>query len=116
MNIYDRAHELAKALQNSEEYQNLLVAKKGIDGDEQARKMVKDFVTKQMEIEYEMMAGKKQDQEKTEQLQKLYTLLAYNKGAKNFLDTYLRFQRTSADVYKIIGESISEGMNFFAKE
>lgn len=116
MNIYDKAHELGKILKNSDEYQNFLKAKQAIDGDEQAKKMVRDFITKQMEIEYEMMSGKAEDKTKTEQLQKMYSVIAYNNAARDFLDTYMKFQRTMGDVYKIIGESISEGMNFFAKE
>lgn len=116
MNIYDKAHELAGALKNSNEYQQFLLAKRAIDSDEQAKKMVKDFVLKQMELEYEIMSGTSEDKSKTEQLQKMYDLIAYNAAARDFLQAYMRFQRTMADVYKIIGESVAEGLDFFAKK
>lgn len=116
MNIYDQANALGRGLKESEEYQNFLKAKQAIDGDEQAKKMVHEFIAKQMEIEYEKMSGKEEDKTKMEQLQKLYAVIAYHHTARDFLDTYMKFQRMMSDIYKIIGESISEGMNFFAKQ
>jgi len=49
-------------------------------------------------------------------LQKMYELLAYNTKARDFLDNYMRFQRMMADVYKILGDSVAEGMDFIVKE
>ena len=115
MNVYDRGHELARALKESNEYKNFLAAKKVVDSEPETKKMVKEFLAKQMEIEYETMAGKR-DQAKVEQLQKMYELLAYNTKARDFLDNYMRFQRMMADVYKILGDSVAEGMDFIVKE
>jgi cell fate (sporulation/competence/biofilm development) regulator YlbF (YheA/YmcA/DUF963 family) len=115
MNIYDSAHELAKNLKNSEEYHSFLQAKKIVDNDEQAKKMVKDFLAKQMELEMEMMAGKGQDQRKTAELQKMYELISLNTKARDFMQAHIRFQRVMSDVYKIIGEAVAEGMDFFGK-
>lgn len=116
MTHYDRAHELASALKSCDEYRSLLTAKKLVDSDDQAKKMVKDFIMKQMELEYEVMAGKPEDKAKTEQLQKMYELLSFNANARDYLQAYMRFQRAMADVYKIIGESVAEGLDLFAKE
>lgn len=116
MNLYDKAHDLAKALKISEEYRSFLAAKQAVDNDEQAKKMVKDFILKQMEIEYEVMSGKPEDKDKTEQIQKMYDLIAYNPKARDFLQAHIRFQRIMADVYKIIGESVAEGLDLFAKD
>ncbi len=113
--IYDRAHELARLLKNSEEYRAFLSAKQVVEGDEQAKTMVKNFITKQMELEFEMMSGKPEDKGKTEQLQKLSELLAYNNNARDFLQAYMRMQRIMADIYKIIGESVAEGLDFIGK-
>lgn len=78
--------------------------------------MVKDFILKQMELEYEVMAGKPEDKAKAEQLQKMYDLISYNSNARDFLQAHMRFQRAMADIYKIIGESVAEGLDLFAKE
>ncbi|HAK73954.1 MAG TPA: YlbF family regulator [Sporomusaceae bacterium] len=116
MNSYDKAHELARALQSSSEYQQFLTVKKAIDSDGPAKKMIKDFLARQMEIEYERMAGKGEDKEKMAQLQKMAELISFNPAARDFLQAHMRFQRVMADVYKILGDSIAEGMDIFAKD
>jgi len=116
MNTYDKAHELARALKNSDEYRSFLMAKKAIEADDQAKKMVKDFIAKQMELEYEMMSGKGEDKSKAQQLQKMYELIVLNSKASNFMQAHMRLQRVMGDIYKIIGESVAEGMDFFAQE
>lgn len=115
MNIYDKAHELARGLKQSEEYRAFLAAKTALATDPDAKKMVQDFLRKKMEQEYEALAGK-EDAAKTEALQRMYELLAVNAKARDFLAAYFRFQRTMADISKIIGESVAEGLDLFAKE
>lgn len=116
MNTYDKAHELAKLLKTSDEYRAFLAARRAVDTDEAAKKMVQDFFAKQMEFEYEKMAGKVEDGAKVEQLRQMAELMRHNNKAADFLQAYMRFQTIMADVYKIIGESVAEGMDFFAKK
>lgn len=116
MNVYDKAHELARALKSSDEYRAFLAAKTLVDGDAEAKKMVRDFIIKKAEVEYEAMAGKAEDKAKIEQLQRMYELLAFNSKAREFMEAYSRFQRTMADVSKIIGEAVAEGLDVFAKD
>ncbi|MCX7780221.1 MAG: YlbF family regulator [Negativicutes bacterium] len=115
MNVYDKAHELAKALKHCNEYRQYVQAKEVIAADPDAKKMVKDFLAKQMELEYEAMAGKK-DEAKLQQVQKMYELLVYNAKAREFLEAYMRFQRMMTDIYKILGETVAEGLDFIVKE
>ncbi len=115
LNPYDKAHELARALQASDEYRAFLAAKTALDADPDAKKMVKDFIVKKMEQEYEAFAGK-EDAAKKEALQRMYDLLAMNARARDFLAAYFRFQRTMADISKIIGDSVAEGLDLFAKD
>lgn len=116
MNVYDGAHGLAKVLQASEEYKAMAAAKNAIAGDDTAKKMVKDFLSKQMELEYGVMTGKGEDKAKTESLQKMYELISVNVRARDFLQAHFRFQRMMGDVYKIIGESVAEGLDIFAEK
>lgn len=115
MNLYDKAHELADALKSSDEYRTFLNAKAALGTDPEAKKMVGDFIRKQMELEYAALAGK-EDAAKKEALQRMYELLAVNARARAFLEAYSRFQRTMADISKIIGESVAEGLDLFAKD
>jgi cell fate (sporulation/competence/biofilm development) regulator YlbF (YheA/YmcA/DUF963 family) len=114
--IYDKAHDLARVLKASEEYRAINLAKEALGTDADAKKMVHDFLIKKAEIEYEGLAGREADKAKMVQLQRMYELLSYNAKAKNFLEAYTRFQRIMADVSKIIGDAVAEGLDIFAKK
>ncbi len=116
MNIYDKTHDLVRAIKESPEYREFMEVKKVIETDEQAKKMVKDFIAKQMELEYDMMGGKREDKAKTEQIQQMYQLILGNSKASAFMQSYMKFQRLVADIYKILGDSVAEGMDFFEKK
>jgi len=116
MNVYDKTHDLVGAIKTTPEYMEFMAAKKVLDTDVQAKSMVKDFIAKQMELEYEMMGGKPEDKTKTEQIQKLYQPIAGNAKANQFMHSYMKFQRMVADIYKILGDSVAEGMDFFDKK
>lgn len=116
MNIYDKTHDLVKAIKQSPEFVEFQQVKKMIETDETAKKMVKDFIAKQMELEYEMMGGKEEDKAKTAQIQQMYQLITGNANASAFMHSYMKFQRLVADIYKILGDSVAEGMDFFDKK
>ncbi len=116
MNVYDKTHGLVSAIKESPEYSEFMASKQILDKDEQAKKMVKEFIAKQMELEYEMMGNKPEDKAKTEQIQKIYQLIAANSTASQFMHSYMKFQRMVADIYKILGDSVAEGMDFFDKK
>ncbi len=115
LNPYDKAHELARTLKASAEYRTFLAAKEALATDPDAKKMAQDFLRKKMELEYEALAGK-EDAAKAETLQKMYELLAMNGKAREYIEAYFRFQRIMADISKIIGESVAEGLDLFAKD
>jgi cell fate (sporulation/competence/biofilm development) regulator YlbF (YheA/YmcA/DUF963 family) len=115
LNPYDKAHELAKTLKASSEYRVFLTAKEALVTDPDAKKMAQDFLRKKMELEYETLAGR-EDKAKTDALQRMYELLAVNAKAREFLEAYFRFQRIMADISKIIGDSVAEGLDLFAKD
>ena len=116
MILYDKAHDLARALQSSREYQTVLAAKQAIAHDDGAVKMVTEFIRLQMAAEYDKMTGATENGSRMEQLQKLSSLIAANSAAREFLQAQIRFQQTLGDIYKILGESIAEGMDIFAKK
>ena len=116
MNIYDKTHALVDSIKSSPEYTEFMATKKILDTDTQARSMVKEFIAKQMELEYETMGGKPEDKAKTVKIQELYQLIAANSKAAQFMHAYMKFQRMVADIYKILGDSVAEGMDFFDKK
>jgi len=107
MNVHDKAHELARALKESDEYKNFRSAYQVLIEDETAKMMVKDFMTKRMEIEELTFMGK-QDKEKEEQSQKLYELIILNTKASSFINSHMRLMQTMSDIHKIISQSFEE--------
>ncbi|HWR43822.1 YlbF family regulator [Sporomusa sp.] len=116
MNVHDKAHDLGRALRTSEEYQAFLTAKQQLDSDAASKKMVQDFFKKKLTAEYDLMAGNPEDKEKSEELQKMYELIVLNPKARDFIHAHMRFQQIAADIYKIIGDAVAEGMDLFGKE
>jgi len=116
MNIHDKAHDLAKALNTSDEYQAVLKAKQPLAADPAAKKMVNDFFAKQMEVEYAALSGAPEDKDKKEQLQKMIELIRYNKTALDYIQAQGRFQMIMNDISKIIAESVAEGLDILGKK
>ena len=116
MTAYDKGHELARALKESEEFRALGLVRRELDTDPAARDMVKDFLRKQMEMQMEVMSGKADVKAKEASLQKLAELLSLNPRARDYVAAYFRFQRVMTDIYKIIGDAVGEGMDPFAEK
>lgn len=109
MSTLDRAHELARALRASDEYRRLKELQGTLADNKDAEQMVNDFLKKQSELQLEMMQGK-QNEEKIQQLQKMYELLSMNSVAGTYVQAYMRFQLMMQDVSKIIAESVDDVM------
>ena len=116
MAAYDKGHELARALKESDEFRALGVARRDLDTDPDARNMVKDFLRKQVELQVDVMSGKPDAKGKEEALKQMAELLALNVRARDYITAYFRFQRIMTDIYKIIGEAVGEGLDPFAEK
>lgn len=116
MNSYDKGHELARSLKESEEFRTLCAAKLELDTDHAARDMVKDFLRKQMEMQLELMSGKSDAKAKEASLQKLAELLSMNARSRDYIAAYFRFQQVMTDIYKMIGDAVGEGLDPFAEQ
>ena len=57
MNVYDQAHGLAQAIKGSEEFKQFDEARQQLKGNEELSRMVKDFQTKQFELQAKQMSG-----------------------------------------------------------
>jgi cell fate (sporulation/competence/biofilm development) regulator YlbF (YheA/YmcA/DUF963 family) len=110
MNVYDAANQLAKELRESHEYKKLLSAKEALGKDQEAEKMVRDFLGKQAQLQIDAMSGKELDKGKQEQLQKLYEVIALNSDGREYMQVYMRFQLMLEDIYKILGDAVKPAL------
>lgn len=109
MNVYDQAHHLAKAIKESEEFKQYDYLKKVIDQNEELSKMVKDFQTKQFELQAKQMMGEQMPADMMQQVQDLYQIMMKDPTASQYMQAEMRFSLMMNDVYKILGEVMGLG-------
>ena len=111
MNVYDQAHQLAKAIRESEEFKQFDATKKQIEENSELDKAIKDFMGKQLEMQTMQMMGQSVDESAFQQLQQLSVVLMQDPLAANYLQCQMRFTMMMSDVYKIVGEVSDFGLD-----
>lgn len=109
MNVYDQAHGLAKAIKESEEFKQYDQLKKLVDQNEDLSKMIKDFQTKQFEMQAKQMMGEASAPDMAQQMQDLYQIIMKDPVAAQYMQAEMRFSLMMNDVYKILGEVMGLG-------
>lgn len=108
MNVYDKAHDLAKAIKESSEVADITNAMKLVEADPEAKAMLDNFRQSQMELQQKMMTGEMPPQEEMEKMEKLFEVLNLNLGIRRLFDAERRLSVIIEDVNKIITESLSQ--------
>ena len=109
MNVYDQAHQLAKAIQESEEYKQYHASELSLKEKPELEKMMKDFQQKSMEVQLKQMSGEQPSPEDMQKIQQLYSIVAMDPLAANHMQNEMRFSIMMKDVYEILGEAIGQG-------
>ena len=104
MNVYDQAHNLARAINESEEFKQYDYLKKVIDQKEDLSKMVKDFQAKQFEMQAKQMMGEEVGPEMMQGIQELYQIIMTDPTVSQYMQAEMRFSLMMNDVFKILGE------------
>lgn len=107
MTAYDKAHELAKLLSQSEEYIVFRKAKTSLEQDQENVRTLQDFRRKQLEIQMAQISGEEIDEEYIKQTEKLYELLSMNPRINEYLNAEYRLSRMMSDIQKIIGAPVT---------
>ena len=108
MEVYDKTHELARAIKESVEYKEYKEVKKIVYDDLKLKDKVDEFEKIRYEEQLLAIQGEEQDAEKMQKLQELYEILVKEPEVKNFFDKQVKFNVMIADVNKIIGEAIKD--------
>lgn len=105
MEIYDRAYELAKTIQESEEYRKYLEAKEKLQKDTKNATMLQEFRRRQLELQIVEMSGG-DIEGNADQLEQIYQVLSMNPVINEFLTAEYCFARIVTDVQRILGEAL----------
>jgi len=111
MNVYDLAHTLARDLKKSPEYLEFKKAQEALNQDPQAKKMLKDLRSKQLEVQALRFSGKPID-EATKKLENLYSIIGHNTLVKKYIETEERFAVLMMDIQEIIVDGIDLDLDF----
>lgn len=106
VNVHDKAHELARALRESQQYRHYTAMKEEISGNPELSKMINDFQEKNMAMQTQQMLTGRQPQDMMEQVQSLYQILMSDPAAARYMQAEIAFTQLVADVYGILGEVI----------
>ncbi|MCX5779513.1 MAG: YlbF family regulator [Firmicutes bacterium] len=109
-NPYDQAHELARALRESELYQRYIVAQKQLALDPEAQERVRKFRVQQMEVNQAQLLGQAVPDGKVSQVALEYAKLNRDKNIAEFLDAEGTFMQLFADIQQIIQKSLESGL------
>jgi len=116
MNVYDQAHQLASAIKESEEFKQYDSVRKQVEANDDLNKAVKDFMSRQLELQTAQMMGQEPDADTISQMQQLSAALMADPTAANYMQCQMRFSMMMADVYKIIGETADLGFDPLGEE
>ena len=106
MNVYDEAHNLARAIKESNEFKQFDSIRKEVEKDEQTSEMLKDLQAKQMEIQAAQMTGQEPNPETISQMQSLATMIATKPLAAQYIQAEGAFSVMVNDVFGILGEAM----------
>ena len=115
MNPYDQAHELARALKESEEYREYMRLK-GVAYDDGTNKALLDeYKRLQFRLQAKLAAGETMPPDDMQRLQQIGALLQFNPDVSAFLMAEFRFQRMLSDIFKILADVAGVDLDMLAQ-
>ena len=110
MNVYDHAYELAKALQESLEAQQVKEARAAADAEPDAKRMLLEFQQRQMEMQQKMMGGEEPSPQELDTLSKQYEVLSLNPLIQRYFEAEKRLAVVYEDINRIVGNSLQSAL------
>ena len=108
MYVYDEANNLAKAIQESEEYIEYKKLREELKEIAGMKEKLEEFEKTKYELQIMSFQGAAQDEDKMRKLQEMYDTLVKEPKIKAYFDIEVRFNIMLADVNKIISESVKD--------
>ncbi len=106
MDIYDRAHELARDIKDSEMCREYARLHQLANEDETNRVLLKEYKKLQMQLQMHAVGGlDKVPEEQMQRFQQLASLLYMNADIQQYLLMEMKVQKMLADVIKIVTDA-----------
>lgn len=108
MNVYDIAHDLARAVKDSQEMTILKKAMADIESNADAKQMLDDFRQRQADVQRQIMSGETPASDEMENMEKLYEIINMNPTIRNMLEAERRLSIVMEDIQRILSEPLKE--------
>ena len=106
MEVYNQAHALARALQESDVYKKYSECKDKVEEDPQAKEMLGDYQDLIKNLQEEYMKGGEISEEESEKHDKMKDVILLNPLIKEFFEAEHRLGVVLMDIQKIISEAV----------
>lgn len=106
MNVYDAAHNLAKAIKESDELTKFKELQAQMFAKEDIKSQFDTFQKLQMEIQTAQMTGQPVDEEKMKEAQNLFDLLQKDPITNQYFLAEMKLNQMMGDVTKIISDAM----------
>ncbi|MBJ6362054.1 YlbF family regulator [Paenibacillus sp. GCM10012307] len=108
MNVYDKAYELAKALGQSPEVQDLKAARQAVESQSDAKQLLDDFRSRQEGFQQKIMAGEEPSEGDMNTMNQLYEVISLNPHIHRLFEAERRFAAVFDDVNKIMTDALKD--------
>jgi cell fate (sporulation/competence/biofilm development) regulator YlbF (YheA/YmcA/DUF963 family) len=109
VNVYDKAHELAKALKLSPEVVDFKNATEKLKTNEVNKKIVGDIKRLQFQMYTMQMQGKELPKDQVDAFNNLMNIVNMNLEIRQFIEAEMKFQQMFQEMMKIIEEAVGIG-------
>lgn len=107
MAVYDKAHELAHQLKESEEYKEYQKAKQAILENEAAKDILKKYRAAQLKMQSSYLTGKTPDEELKTEMEKIQDVVSMHGQVQRFIKAEERIIVVLTDIQKILSDALS---------
>ena len=104
MNPYDLAHQLARALKDSEEYREYQLLREVAYQEETNRALLDEYKRLQFRMQAKVASGENMPEEDFQRLQQIGAILQFNPDVSQYLLAEFRFQKMLSDIFKILAD------------
>lgn len=104
MNPYDLAHQLARALKDSEEYREYQRLREVAYQEETNRALLDEYKRLQFRMQAKVASGENMPEEDFQRLQQIGAILQFNPDVSQYLLAEFRFQKMLSDIFKILAD------------
>ena len=115
MYVYDKAHELARSLKESEEYREYIRLKEIAFEDSTNKALLEEYKRLQFRLQAKMASGEPLPDEDMQRMNQIGTLLQLNQDAGANLLAEFRFQKLLADIIGILADVAGIDPEMFAR-